>query len=122
MGFSLDYAAKHDKNMSVPLGLMIPIVLFVCHSTPLSMLKLHCIVSSIGLMKDPHAIDQTIREVKFAKSIRTIKILRSLQTMVKMNTKSKPEETRKDDDTEIESAELTDEEILRKQELKDVFD
>jgi calmodulin len=91
LGFAVPFSYTYDKDFFPIVCLCIPIVLFGSYTLPQELLKLHCLTTSIELKKNPHAIKETIRKVKFAKSIRTLALLRSLQGFAEL------EEMKKDD-------------------------
>merc|ERR1712072_1328586 len=81
--FAVDYTAQNDDQFLIPLIVYIPFMVIANFFGPAEIMRLYAIVSNVELLKDPHAIEQTIRIVKLARSIRTIKLLRSLQSVVK---------------------------------------
>jgi calmodulin len=78
-GFALPFAYAHDRAFFPVVVLCIPVVAYGSLTLPQELLRLHCLCTSIELQKNPRAIDDTIRTVKFAKSMRTLALLRSLQ-------------------------------------------
>jgi len=83
LGFAIPYTAKNDDQFLIPLVALVPFMILASFFGPIELLRMYSIVSNVELLKDPHAIEHTIRIVKLARSIRTIKLLRSLQSVVK---------------------------------------
>merc|ERR1719326_2610611 len=89
--YAIPFSWSYDRDFFAIVCICIPLVLFGSYTIPQELLRMHCLCPSIELQKDPHAIEETIRKVKFAKSIRTIALLRSLQGFAEL------EEMKKDD-------------------------
>merc|ERR1711998_256524 len=72
-------------KMIISLIIFVPMNIFA----PPYIIEMLSVTSSVELMKNPGAIKQTERHVKLSRSIRTIKMLRSLQMVVKQKKLAK---------------------------------
>jgi len=126
--FALPYTAQNDKQFLIPMILFVPIMVISNIFGPAELLRVYSIVSSVELLKDPHAIEHTIRIVKLARSIRTIKLLRSLQSVVKQKKMVENLPKGGSTDTAAPAEEITidwdsmdDEDRAKADQLKEVF-
>lgn len=127
LGFAVPYTANNDADFIIPMILFIPLMIIGNYYGPAELMRVYAIISSVELLKDPHAIEHTIRMVKLARSIRTIKLLRSLQTVVKqkkmiddMKESGATEDTPHEELT-IDYDTMDDEERAKADQLKEVF-
>jgi len=126
--FAMPYTISNDSGFTIPMVLFIPCMMIGNFYGPIELLRVYAIISSVELLKDPHAIEHTVRMVKLARSIRTIKLLRSLQTVVKqkkMVDDMKGKEGTKDETPQeeltVDFDSMDDEERAKADQLKEVF-
>jgi Ca2+-binding EF-hand superfamily protein len=113
---AVPFAQSYDSQfLGVLIAIFVPLLASNYYLPPM-LLKLQTIITSIELTKNPHAIEETIRTVKFSKSIRTIKLLKSLQSVAAMSKSKAGEPGPK----KVLGPE-TDDELERKVQMKEVF-
>ena len=113
---AVPFAKDYDSDfLGVCIAMFIPI-LITNYTLPPEMLRLQTLITSIELTKNPHAIEETIRTVKFSKSIRTIKLLKSLQSVAAMSKQ------KTGDQPKVALGPETDEELERKVQMREVFE
>jgi len=113
--WAFPHAQKYDPNIMPVLILTLVVIIPANIFIPTEMMRLYTLIMSVELMKNPPVIDETVRKVKFAKSMRTIRMLKSLQGFVKGKKKEGPVK-------EIDPARpMTDAEISRQVELRETF-
>jgi Ca2+-binding EF-hand superfamily protein len=113
---AVPFAKNYDKDfLGVTIAMFVPI-LITNYKLPPEMLRLQTLITSIELTKNPHAIEETIRTVKFSKSIRTIKLLKSLQSVAAMSNNKTGGQPK------VALGPETDEELERKVQMREVFD
>lgn len=114
---AVPFAKEYDSDfLPICIVVFIPIIIGNFKLPP-EMLKLHTLITSIELTKNPHAIDETIRTVKFSKSMRTIKLLKSLQSVAAMSKQKTGAAAPK-----VDLGPETDEELERKVQMREVFE
>jgi len=120
--FAIPYAGVNDEDFQpiviISLIIFIPMNIFA----PPYIIEMLSITSSVELMKNPGAIKQTERHVKLSRSIRTIKMLRSLQMVVKQKKLAKAAKPGAPKPAPPPKRELTPEEKVQQQQMKEVFD
>jgi len=123
--FAIPYSQDNDHNFTYIVVAFLPVFICLNILAPPKIIKTLSITSSVELMKHPKAIKQTERHVKLSRSMRTIKMLRSLQMVVKQ--KKFASEAGKGGGAAVApppavKKALTDEEKIQQKNMKEVFD
>jgi Ca2+-binding EF-hand superfamily protein len=124
--FAIPYSQDNDHNFTPIICVFLPIFIILNLVAPPEIIKSLSVTSSVELMKNPKAIKSTERHVKLSRSMRTIKMLRSLQMVVKQKKFAQAASAGGVKDApKVEpqpARPLTDEEKVQQRNMKEVFD
>jgi len=122
-GLALDFAFKHKKTQEgdtafgviLPVLVPVPFVLWCVWNVPKELVRKFSLATSVELLKNTRNIKRTMRAAQLRKSLRAIKLLRSLQNSA---AASEAKASKADG---AAPKELTAEEKRNKAELAEVF-